>query len=398
MSAQTVYHEIEALVEQHIAGPVDPSMRERLVLLVLGMLGGKSASPARIAAALKTLGVSGATMESLERRIRRIENDPEVTAALCLHPLIRYWLVVGKPKQLVLIVDPTYQEERVVLVAVGVWYRGRALPIAWVAWPGNVKLKGKGMWQEVARILETVQGVLPKHVPVTWLADRAFGTPAFTDLVVQRGWHFVVRVQDQTLYREAKGEEKAVRTLVGQAGERRKLRGQVFKKRGWREASVVIEWGKGHQTPLCVVSDLPAEWALLKLYRRRFAVEGLFRDYKTGGWQWEQGQVKDLAHLEVLLVGMAWATWVVVSVGEAVAEEHLAQIPTGKRQSRPPAAKTSVFQMGLQRLQEWMGNGWEGTIPWGLRAWAAPNWSEEIQAHYRQAWERRQRSLFVPAA
>jgi len=80
MSAQTACHEIEALVEQHIAGTVDPSTRERLVLLVLGMLRGKSALPARIAAALKTLGVRGATTESLERRIRRIENDLEVTA------------------------------------------------------------------------------------------------------------------------------------------------------------------------------------------------------------------------------------------------------------------------------------------------------------------------------
>jgi hypothetical protein len=191
------------------------------------------------------------------------------------------------------------------MVSVAVWYRGRALPLAWTLWPANTPLAGEGFWVRIKALLRRVAGILPVHIPVTWLADRAFGTPAFTDLLALWGWHYVVRVQNQTAYRDRQGREGAVGRLVCLPKQRAKLRGQVFKKRGWREASVIVAWGRGHKHPLCLVSDLGTHWYLLRLYRRRSPIEATFRDYKSSGWQWEQGQVTNLEHLERLLVGMA---------------------------------------------------------------------------------------------
>ena len=81
------------------------------------------------------------------------------------------------------------------------WQTSVTLPLVWTIYPANQPLKGEGFWQRVKRLLELVATILPQRVLVTVVADRAFGTPAFTDLVAAQGWDWVVRVQDQTLLR-----------------------------------------------------------------------------------------------------------------------------------------------------------------------------------------------------
>jgi hypothetical protein len=276
MPAQIVHEQIKAELDRHVDAGVDPASRERLALLVSGMIEAESACPARIAAAVHKLGLSQAKTASVERQIRRIENDPELQASLCVHPFARAHLRWGKPKRLMLILDPTSQDERVVMLTAAVWYRGRALPVAWAAWPANTRLSGPGFWERVGALLADVAGLLPVGVPVTWLADRAFGTPAFTDQVAAYGWHWLVRVQGQTRFADQTGRQWRVRDLVSHPGRRAKRRGRVFKKAGWRDASVVAFWGRKHKAPLLLVSDLPPGWDLVAFYRQRYPIEIVF--------------------------------------------------------------------------------------------------------------------------
>lgn len=386
MSAPEVYQQIGQVVNQYLR-KVRKYTRTRLQLCLTGMLHGKTCSPAGVATAIHQLSLTNAKPESIERQIRRLENDPQVEASLCFHPLARAHLRLGKPQELLLIVDPTLQEDRLVMLAVSVWYRGRALPLAWAVWPGNTPLEGEGFWQRTERVLDEVAGLLPANVPVTVLADRAFGSPAFIDLVTARGWHFVVRVQGQTVCRDRQGRERSVQSLVAARGQRAKLRGQAFKKRGWREVSVVALWGRGQDQPLIVVSDLKPGWELIRLYRRRYPIEATFRHYKTYGWRWEQGQVRDQAHVERLLVCMALATWIVLLVGTWVAAGLLAKPPTGRRRTTPWEGKRSLFRLGLDQLQGWIAS--TEPLPrllWRLRDWTAPNWCEQIRFHHARAF------------
>lgn len=378
MSAAEVYQQIRALIAPSInPQAVDPSTLRRLILIVTAMIGGENSSPAQMASALHTLGLSGATVESLERQIRRFENDPEVSAAMCFHPFARQRLLYGRPKQLRLILDPTLQEDRVVMVSVAVWYRGRALPLAWAIWPANTPLEGAGFWQRIEALLNLVQTLLPAGTSVTWFADRAFGTPVFIDLLVQRGWHYVIRVQGQTHYRDCLGKEGSLQSLV-QPGRRAKLFGEVFKKAGWRPNQVVVFWGQCHKSPLCLVSDLRGDWSLIALYRLRYPIEASFRDYKSYGWQWEKGQVRDLEHLERLLVAMALATWIVLFVGTQRAKEILDHYRHAHRRTPPYLSKRSLFRLGLERLKRWLSGAEPPHLPGLLTDWDAPNWHDQL--------------------
>ncbi len=386
MAAIAVYTGIRRLLNQHVDLRVDASTRERLALLVTGILDAKSAAPAKVAQALAALGLSGARSESHERRIRRTENDPELSAELCLHPLARQYLAWGRPRELLLLLDPTYKEDEVEMLSVAVWYRGRALPLAWDFWPANRPLWEVGFWWRVRALLALVAPLLPKGIPIIWLADRAFGTPQFTDLVSAHHWHYLVRVQGQTVWRNRRGLQGQARHLVRLPGQRAKLRGQVFKKSGWRDASLLVYWGRGYDDLLCLVTDLPAKWYLVHLYRRRYAIEATFRNYKSYGWRWEQGQVRNPQHLERLLVGMALATWIALIIGTQVASEFLSRPATGKRHTRPDAAKHSLFSLGLQRIDEVIRGDQRFEPRWQLSDWDAPNWEQQILAHHLYAF------------
>jgi hypothetical protein len=315
-----------------------------------------------------------------------LENDTEMKASLCFHPFARAHLRYGRQTELLLVLDPTTQEDKIVMVSVAVWFRGRALPLAWAIWPGNTPLEGDGFWKRIDHLLDEVAPLLPSQVSVTLLADRAFGCPAFIDLLVKRNWHYALRVQGQTVCQDRMGRQRPIQSLVPYRNRRAKLRGLVFKKNGWRPASVVAFWGKRHDKPLCLVSDLKPGWSLLHLYRRRYPIEAHFRDCKSHGWRWEQGQVKDLQHIERLLTGMALATWITLLAGSWKAKRILSKPPSGKRHTRPWEGKMSLFTLGLEQLHHWLGDTPLPAFFWHLSDWDAPNWEQQIYAHHARAY------------
>jgi hypothetical protein len=358
----------------------------RLSLLVSGILKGQSGAPARIAQAGHQLSEGGTQPDSVERRVRRIENDAKICTATCFVPLVQALLANSPFEQVLLIVDPSLQEDRVVLVSINLYYRGRALPLAWAIWPANHPLEGAGFWERIDQLLTSTQRLLPPAVAVTVLADRAFGTSAFTDRVEARGWHWIVRVQGQTRCRERRGRERPIQDLVRRPGERRKLAGQVFKQAGWRPASVVVYWGRRFRAPLCLATDLPPAWERMATYRHRFPVEPSFRDLKSSGWQWEHCQVTDLAHLERLLIGMALATWLTLLVGALQARSLLSQKATGKRHTRPWYGKKSLFRLGLEVWASCFAEGLPPMLLPALLDCQAPNWNAQIYAHCAHAF------------
>ena len=137
MPVPRLHGQVRSFLKSHLDG-ISETTLERVTLLVVGIIGARSAAPARVASALRKLGLSGAKAESIERRVRRIENDPEVTATLCFHLLAQMRLCLERPTELLLILDPTTQDERVVMLSASIRYRGRALPLIWATWPANV--------------------------------------------------------------------------------------------------------------------------------------------------------------------------------------------------------------------------------------------------------------------
>jgi len=358
--------------------------RKRLIGFVLGILLAGTIVLSRIASAQAGFCGGSVTGESHERRLRRIEDDPFLTWQDTYAPAVRRVLNWKRAKRLLILIDETGHTDWVRVLTAAIWYRGRAVPLAWVQWQAQCPL-AVSYWVLVDRLLAMVASIVPANVEVVVIGDRAFGNPQFTDRVEAYGWKWLVRLQSQTCFRDRQGRRWQASQVLTQPGGRWKGQGQLFKKSGWRAASLVAFWDHHHREPLLLASNLAPSWELIQLYLCRGAIECLFRDWKSKGWQWESSQVRDLAHSERLLLGLAWATLVVLCLGNQVAQEVLAQPPKPRR-TPPRIGKRSLFALGRERLQGRLYNTVQTPARWELEEFEAPTWEQQVYFHHARAY------------
>jgi hypothetical protein len=164
---------------------------------------------------------------------------------------------------------------------------------------------------------------------------------------VHLGWHYVLRVQGSVRVRPADGgAERSARDLAPHKGARWFGSGRVFKKAGWREASVVAVWEEPCKEPWLLVTDLPASFRRCQGYCRRTWCEQLHRDEKSQGFNWQRSRVREPGHARRRLLAMALATVLALCTGTWVLKRGLRRWLESTRRR-----KLSVFQLGLRWLQ-----------------------------------------------
>jgi Transposase DDE domain len=391
---EELYAVVEGKLQAVLSGAgVRVTTVRRLALLIVGLIGAQSSVMTRMAAGLWEAGVSGAERPSILRRLRRTLSDTRLTQA-CYTPAVRAlvdWDGLRKRHQpAILALDESSQDERVHLLRVGLTYWGTTLPLAWEAWEQNVAQEDGAYWERMDRALDRAAGIVPPDLDVIATADRAFDVASFVDRLAARGWHWVVRLKAEGAHRflDRRGQEHSLKELIHRhvpaPGHRWKARGRIFKKAGWRDASVVAVWAPGAKERLVVITDLPPRWEVLGHYDRRFWIENGFRTDKSSGWQWEANRVADLDRQRRLLVAMAWATLFVLILGLAEARSLLAAttLPTTRaRPPRPQPARDSLFSLGLRSARRWLARTARPLFPWLLSRLASPSWSSS----WRQA-------------
>jgi len=357
--------------------------RQRLTFFILGILLSGSLVLRRIASTHAYLTPQTTCAASHERRLRRVLNDPLLTWERSYARVVRRLLARHRPHQWVIILDESGHTDRLRVLTAALWYRGRAIPLAWVSWPGQTK-QTTSYWTRCTQVLDQVASLLPADAAVVVVADRAFGCPVFTDPVAARGWAWLVRVQGQTRFRDQQGQVQPLRAQVAAAGQRWKAGGWLFKDAGWRQASAVVLWGRAHREPLLLASSLPLSWELVALYKKRAAIEALFRDWKSSGWQWEASQVSDLAHQERLLLGLAFATLLTLVLGTVAAEQERQTKPRGSLR-RSWAGTHSLFRLGREAFWQRLWRNTRTPIHWELAGLDGPQWSAESRTYHAPA-------------
>jgi hypothetical protein len=367
-------------------GALPVRTRQRLVFLILGILLSGTLVLRRIATTHAYLTPHTTCAASHERRLRRVLNDPLLTWERSYARAVRRLLARQRPTRWVILVDETAQAEHWRVLTAALAYRGRAIPLAWVLWPGQVK-QTTVYWERCTVLLDQVAQVLPDGASVVVVADRGFGCPVFTDQVAARGWDWLVRVQGQTRWRDGDRGAQPVRAQVCHPGDRWHGRGQVFKDAGWRAAQILALWGAGHREPLLLVASLGVTGDLRALYQRRAAIETLFRDWKSAGWQWEASQVRDGAHHARLLLGLAFATLVTLVLGSQAAAA--VQQTTGRGRPRQAwACRSSLFRLGREAFWQRVWRGDRTPIRWALDDLEGANWSATVHAQHAAAGAR----------
>ena len=313
-----------------------------LALVVTGLLLARHAALPRLAAQLRRV-TPGAQADSIERRLRRILANTEWDTSAIFEAFARASLRHLPRGRCVLLLDDTQQTDHCTLSTLALAYGGRALPLAWCRWSGQ--LEGQ-YWQQIDQLFEQATRILPPHVQPVLLADRGLASPKLIKLVRQRGWDYVLRVQGETTLRTAPRGARLARLdeLVAQPGAPNVfLEGWVFAKYTmWLHVAAV--WNVGYKEPWLLVSNLDLGRGLPQLYARRMQVEALFRDAKSGGFEWELSRVLRADRAQRLLLGIMLAMWCGVLLGEAAI--RAGEIPAYGRR----AHAVSLLRRGLDWL------------------------------------------------
>lgn len=334
---QRLYQQLQACVPTLGVWPT-----QRLALIVTGLLLARHTALPRLAAHLRRVTPT-AQADSIERRLRRILAHTEWDTPAIFEAFARASVRHLPPGQCVLMLDDTQQTDQCTLSTLALAYGGRALPLAWCRWSG--KLHGQ-YWHQIDQLFERAQRILPPQVQPVLLADRGLASPALIKLARQRGWDYVVRVQAATTLRTARRGPPLARLdeLVQRPGGPSVfLEGWVFSTYTiW--AHVAAIWRVGHQEPWLLVSNLNLGRELGQLYARRMQVEALFRDTKSGGFEWELSRVSRSDRAQRLLLGIMLAIWCGVLLGEAAM--RAGEIPAYGRRSHA----VSLLRRGLDWL------------------------------------------------
>ena len=247
---------------KEMLGHLPTPTQKRLVFLVLGILLSESVVVRRIASRLQGFLGGSTSAASHERRLRRVVSDPLISWSEVYVPALKQVLKWQSARRLLLLIDESAQSDVFRVLQAAIWYRNRAIPIAWVSWPAQRPLECS-YWDYVEELLGKVEGLLPEGPQIVVIADRAFGHPAFTDRVSARGWDWLVRVQRQTCFVDAQGRCCQLQQILTRRGQRWRGRGRMFKKALWRECSSVGYWSQSHEEPLLLASSLAADWDLI---------------------------------------------------------------------------------------------------------------------------------------
>jgi len=323
--------------------------------------------PAVVRHGVSTLARLGAAIPgqaadpSKAQRVHRLLANDRLAVPRAQRRLIAQ-IVQGRRGRLDLALDATtigatatYRGMVTLMLAIA-WH-GRAVPLVWRCLPAAGA--GADGWMTVIHELVAVVAVLlPPEVQVVVLTDRGLSGATLGRMLGTEHWHFLQRVTAPLQLRQAGGEVVTIGSLVPRPGTECLLHGvRVWAPDGWiweggrsqrvrrwdraPLLNVVARWRKGDREPWLLVTDLPAAFDRCREYRRRTWEEGLFRDLKSYGWNWQTCRVRVPARVERLLLLLVLATVWMLALGQRV-------IRTGKRRLLEPASRRvlSIFQLG----------------------------------------------------
>ena len=294
------------------------------------------------------------------RRVERLLANPRLRVrcgeVLASGRLARAVLSRWSGREVVLILDETPGRGPLRCLRVSAGYHGRAVPLTWACYrEGELPQR---MPRLVWRLLRRVARCLPPDASAVLVADRGLSWPSVLDCCALLGWHYVLRVQGTTRVEVEAADrygrvrvrgvrEVEARSLARRAGDRWSGRVRAFKKAGWRDVHFTAVRDPDCAAPWLLVADRPGGPPRhVRNYCKRAWCEQTHRDDKSQAFGWDRSHVTDPAHAGRLLLVLALATLLAVSLGARVVKRGL------RRELEGRVRRTlSLVQLGLRWLR-----------------------------------------------
>jgi hypothetical protein len=275
-----------------------PRLLEPLSLALTGISQAVSAHQASVAATMPLLSKQSSKIQ----RLRRLLDNPKLTAERIYQPIVQQALTGLKHQRLQLLLDRVVLSSSQNVLVVSVGFRRRSLPLLWRV----LEHQGSSSLEDQQALLTAAAALLPEGVQITLHADSEFRSLTLFGWLRSLGWSAMLGVRGNLLVSsEADRPGRALLEWLVQRDSVAYLNGVWLREDRIGPINVIGWWDTNDRGELIcygVMSDLPASWQSYQLGKRRMWIETLFRDWQSSGFGLQKSGISDHERFARLLV------------------------------------------------------------------------------------------------
>jgi hypothetical protein len=316
-SVRKLYHEwAEQLTT--LFGWKRPEHRKVLAWLLVAIYVGKDVCLDRLGMHLPR----DAKPESVGQQFRRWLKNSSLNPRLIYDPVARQIVGRMRCRRLRIQIDRVQIKRRQNVLLMSVWYRRRAIPLAWICLPH----RGQSHYRHWVELLDYLENLLADGMTVIILADREFGSVDRLRYVEKKRWAYAIRVKGNVeFYDPAWGQPfdwLTLKRIAPAIGTQYALTDIKLTKTELYSIHLACAWAVGSDEPWFIATNLSQPIQALKEYRRRFGCEELFSDLKKRGFNWQDSLIRDPQRFARLLLALALLTVFLLTLGRQLRLQH----------------------------------------------------------------------------
>lgn len=239
------------------------------------------------------------------------------------------------------------------ILLVSVIYDRRSWPIYWEL----LNKKGSSKLSEQQSVLLKSLEVLSEYVVVV-LGDREFCSPKLGHWLGERKAYFCLRQKCDTKIAREDGIFQELRDLGVKPGMKLFLNDrQVTQQKGFGTFNIACKWKKNYREfkakePWYILTNFADVDMAITAYQKRFDIEEMFRDFKSGGYNLEGSRLaaKELSKL-LIIVAIAYTS--ATRQGQKIKRMGIQKYVARPETQRKSQRRHSSFYVG-QHLHHWL--------------------------------------------
>lgn len=285
---------------------------------------------------------------SRRRKLQRFLIIPQLAISKIWFPLVAYWLETycSKTSVLCVAIDRTQWACTNLFMVSLIWDK-RAIPLYWILLP---KLGASDLGEQKT-VIEPVFPLL-KGYKIVVLGDREFCSVELGSWLREKRVYFCLRLKRDEFI-QVEGEIwLQLQTLGLTPGVSLYLRGvKVTKTKKLAGFNVACKWQRKYQGGApeegwFILTNLPDLKSAIAAYKKRFDIEEMFRDCKSGGYNLEATQVcENRLNTLILLIAIAYTSAIILGgeIKQKGVQKYTCRVKEPGRSER----RHSTFHVGL---------------------------------------------------
>lgn len=326
-----------------------------LVMMITGIVMSKKAQLSVMSSELP----HWAKAASIEKRMHRFVKNERIDVQMYYMPFAQALVAALSHEPLVLAMDGSQVGRGCMTLMVGVIYKQRALPLAWIVYRGK---KGHTTAERHIEVLKLVQPLLPPEAEVILLGDGEYDNVDMLQwLEAHTNWHFVVRTAKNS-WVHFEGLLFSLNDLPTEPDKCLVLEQALFtQEAAYGPLLAMVYWELGYGEPIYLLSNLDDAEQACAYYKRRYRLETLFSDQKSPGFHIHKSHLSDPKRISRLLLAACLSfIWMVYLGLCVIADGQQGLIDRTHRRDK------SLFRLGLDWLKHHLKWGWPLSVRFDL--------------------------------